>query len=204
MIFGDGRVSYLDNYVASKNNTEMTIEIRDIPGAGVRACTSAAYQHSFDHPYDISLIMAGAQDFVRFDSYIDRYIFPYDTRDFFTGYMTGLFQEGELAYHKAHPEGIIAFATLSGMDLQRYPWTNDASFQHQQILNSGVLAVNAYITTINARNHVPTCWTSRKIHRTRGNTWAHYYNFLSDGLHPTDSLLDFWAEQVVNFAWRCT
>ena len=85
MIFGDGRVSYLDNYVASKNNTEMTIKIQDIPGAGVRACRSAAYQHAFDHPYDISLIMAGAQDFVRFDNYIDQYIFPYNTMDFLQG-----------------------------------------------------------------------------------------------------------------------
>ena len=106
-------MSYLDNYVASKNNTEMTIEIQDIPGAGVRACTSAAYQHAFDHPYDISLIMAGAQDFVRFDNYIDRYIFPYNTRDFFTGYMTGLFQEGELAIKRIRKESSPLLLSLA-------------------------------------------------------------------------------------------
>ena len=204
VVFGDGRTTYLDTYVAARNNTDMLIEINDQPGAGVRACTSAAYQHAYAYPYDICLIMAGAQDFIRFDNYVDRYIFPYDSLEFFTGYMNSLYQEGELAFHRAHSDGLIAFATLSGMDLHRYPWTNDASFDHQRILNTGVPIANSYITVINARNHLPTCWTARKIHRTRNNTFAHYYNFLSDGFHPTDALLDFWAEQIVTLAWRCT
>ena len=181
VVFGDGRTTYLDTYVAARNNTDMLIEINDQLGAGVRACTSAAYQHAYAYPYDICLIMAGAQDFIRFDNYVDRYIFPYDSLEFFTGYMNSLYQEGELAFHK-----------------------NDASFDHQRILNTGVPIVNSYITVINARNHLPTCWTARKIHRTRNNTFAHYYNFLSDGFHPTDALLDFWAEQIVTLAWRCT
>ena len=114
VVFGDDRVSYLNTYIEARNNTDMIIEIDDQPGAGVQVCTSAAYRYAFEYPFNICFIMAGTQDFIRYDNYIDIYIFLYDTMDFFTGYMNSLYQEGELAFHKAHSDGLIAFATLSG------------------------------------------------------------------------------------------
>ena len=70
MVFGDGRVSYLNTYIANMNNTEMSIEVEDQPGSGIRACTSAAYMHIYEHPSDICLIMGVAQDLLGFDNYI--------------------------------------------------------------------------------------------------------------------------------------
>ena len=63
VVFGDGRTSYLNYYVQKRNNPKMEIVIKDEPGAGIRI--SSAYKHVFERPYDICVIMAGAQDMLR-------------------------------------------------------------------------------------------------------------------------------------------
>ena len=64
VVFGDGRTVYLNEYVQKRNNTKATIEVKPDPGAGIQNCISSAYQHVRQRPYDICVIMAGAQDMI--------------------------------------------------------------------------------------------------------------------------------------------
>ena len=149
--------------------------------------------------------MAGAQDMIRYNMLTDRYFFPYQSTEEFVDYITSTYQEGESAFHQDHPNGILIFGTLTGIDLHKYAWINDANFINQKALNDGIPLINSYITEMNVRNHVPTCWLARKVHRNRENGTVHYYEgYLSDGFHPKNGLLTAWAEQLVTLAWRCS
>ena len=92
VVFGDGRTSYLNYYVQKRNNMKIEIVIKDEPGAGIRGCISSAYQHVFERPYDICVIMAGAQDMLRYNNITDRYFFPYQSTEEFTDYVTSVYQ----------------------------------------------------------------------------------------------------------------
>ena len=184
---------------------ETQIEIKADPGAGILGYISSAYQHVQNRPYDICVIMAGAQDMIRYNMFTDRYFFPYQSTEEFVDYITSTYQEGESAFHQAHPNGILIFGTLTGIDLHRYAWINDANYVNQKALNDGIPLINSYIMEMNVRNHVPTCWLARKVHRNRENGTAHYYDgYLSEGYHPKNGLLNAWAEQLVTLAWRCS
>ena len=61
------------------------------------------------------------------------------------------------------------------------------------------------ITNINERNHVPTKWTAKHVHRSRGKgRTSNYYLQLHDGLHPNENLLQLWASDIISKAFLCT
>ena len=92
----------------------------------------------------------------------------------------------------------MIFATFTGMNLARYAYTQDPDPVHQLVINDTVRLLNRELNNVNERNWVPTCWLGSHVHRNRrrGMT-TNYYDQLLDGLHPTDILLDLWAQDFV-------
>ena len=145
------------------------------------------------HPDDLILFNSGINELTRFKEETGRYVMAFETAEAAVDHCLTAYQK----YIHSH----MIFATITGMDIARYAYTQDKDPVHQLVINDTVRLLNREINNINERNWVPTCWLGSHVHRNRrrGMT-TNYYDELSDGLHPTDTLLDLWAQDIVHTA----
>ena len=199
----------LPHQVAINNYTSLRIYVEACPGIRILGLISLAYAHTKARPKDTILICPGVGDLLYTDPITGMSSLRFDSVSELSDHITGLLNEGEVNFHKAYPRSHILFGTLTGMELKRYAMTQDTDPYHQYIINVGIARVNGEVVAINERNHVPTPWMARKVHRIRktrsGKTYySHPYHHLSDGYHPTTALLKSWTLAVLNAVWHCT
>lgn len=100
----------------------------------------------------------------------------------------------------------VSYATITGLDLQRYnlnairsnPQLKDLlrSQQQQSLLNQAILEVNRKIVQLNTELLIPTTWAAGYIHRYFRRKHHNYYQRLNDGCHPTDEAAQYWMAQI--------
>ena len=153
------------------------------------------------HPYDLILFNSGINELTRFKEETGRYVMAFETAEAAVDHCLTAYQEFDLAFHQKYIHSHMIFATITGMDIARYAYTQDKDPVHQLVINDTVCLLNREINNINERNWVPPCWLGSHVQRNRrrGMT-TNYYDELSDGLHPTDTLLDLWAQDIVHTA----
>ena len=204
-VFGDSRLKYIAPYVHKTNNTTANIEIIPRGGATTRSTASEIWEHTLVHRYDVIFFLSGVNDITAWDDITQRYKLVYQSAEDLSEGITGAIQQFETAYQARFPRASIIFGQITGLDISEYPYIRDQNPEHQDIVNNGVQLVNREITNINERNHVPTLWTAKHVHRARGRgRTSNYYHQLSDGLHPTTYLLKLWASDIVPTAFLCT
>ena len=201
-VYGDSRLKYLGPFVNHRNDTKANIEVIGTGGATIRSTASQVWQHMDSHPYDLILFNAGINELTRFNEETGRYVMAFETAEAAVEHCLTAYQEFELAFHQKYIHSHMIFGTLTGMDIARYAYTQDKDPVHQLVINDTVRILNRELNNINERNWVPTCWLGSHVHRNRrrGMT-TNYYDQLSDGLHPTDMLLDLWAQDIVHTAY---
>ena len=100
----------------------------------------------------------------------------------------------------------ISYATITGLDLQKYnmcairrnPHLKDlrGSQQQQALLNQAIIEVNRKIVQLNSELLIPTTWTAGYIHRYFRRKHHNYYQRLNDGCHPTQEAACYWMAQI--------
>ena len=89
--------------------------------------------------------------------------------------------------------------------LNRYAYAENVTPETQAMFDRAITQINLEIVGINKRNWVKTPWLARQIHRYRGgNEYDAYYDLLSDGLHPTNGTLRYWARSLGSLMHRCS
>ena len=200
-VFGDSRIKFLAPYVAQVNDTRAQIEIFGVGGATIRSTGSAVWSHTRRHCHNICFFMSGINDMTVWDDISQRYKFPFLDADQATDHFIGSIQQFETMYHTRFPRSYVLFATITGMDLHRYAFVQNPDHDHQAIVSETIQRVNREVVNINESNHVPTIWAASHVHRNRSKgRQTNYYDQLSDGLHPTNNLLEAWAHDIVNTA----
>ena len=93
----------------------------------------------------------------------------------------------------------IVMCPITGVDLHR---ANEWEGTHplQGDLDWAVLGINRFVCHLNAARGLATPWLASAIHRCHGAKWKHSYHKLEDGVHPSDTVLDYWAKHFnINF-----
>ena len=207
-VYGDSRLTFLLPYVTDRNNTQVKIVIKPKGAATIRSTASAVWANFERNPYDNVLFMSGVNDLTVWDGSVAKYVFPFTSTEEAVDYMVATYQEFELNLHKRFPRAQLLFGQITGLDLSRYAYIQDHDPLHQEIVNNTIVIVNRELVKINERNWVPTCWAAKHVHRrrrqgrTRRARYVHYYDMLSDGLHPSENLLRCWADDIVNTAFH--
>ena len=199
-VFGDSRLKYIAPHVHKLKNKTANIEIILRSGATVRSTASEIWEHTLAHRHDVIFFLSGVNDITEWDDITQRYKLVYQSTEELNEGITGAIQQFETAFHTRFPRATILFCQITGLDISQYPYIDDQNPEHQDIVNNGVQLLNREIPNINERNHVPTLWTAKHVHRTRGRgRTSNYYHQLSDGLHPTTNLLKLWASDIASW-----
>ena len=205
VIFGDSRVKFLANYLQYVKPPLVEAKVVDVGGGRIRAVISEAISYLVHHPYDVTILMAGICDMTVFNPETQRYRLVFTTEDELTNHMVGLYNEADINFHRHCPHATLIIAQLTGEDLNRYAYAEDVTADLQDMFNRAVIEINKEIVAINRRNWVKTPWIARQIHRYRGgNVFTHHYDLLSDGIHPTNSTLRFWARTLASLMKKCS
>lgn len=88
----------------------------------------------------------------------------------------------------------LAFGQLIGMDLAVFNRRKEVD-TNQEILDNGILRINAAIAAFNSKNGASTPWLATDVHHNRknGRKITRYHRLAEDGIHLTDDLKDKWA-----------
>ena len=208
-IVGGCRLKRMPDLIAKENYTEAWIRVTPIEGAGIRGMVSFAFAHAMSRPQDTVIICPGVTDILHADPITGTLSLRFTSIAEMTEHVLGLLNEGDTNFHQAFPNSHIIFAPITGLDIKRFPLLADMDPYHQYVVNASMAQINAGMTAINERNHVPTPWTTRYTHKLRkrrnGQPYVqHRYDLLRDGLHPTSKLLKHWAHALVSTVWHCT
>lgn len=116
------------------------------------------------------------------------------------------------AIHSKYPMAKVNFATLYGIDLANYNYTNykslvgddlhnylAAKIRHKQqdAMDDIIQAVNIEIQKVNTELGITTAWTGNCVHKYYQHRYHHNYSKLIDGCHPNESALEAYATQIV-------
>ena len=204
-VFGDSRVKYLNDYLQARKPALVEAEVYNIDGGRIRAVISEAIAYLKHHPYDVIIFIAGICDMTIFNSQTHRYRVIHQTEGELVDHVVGLLNEADINLHRMRPHATIIFAQIVGEDLNRYAYAENVTPETQAMFDRAVNQINLEIVGINRRNWVKTPWLARQIHRYRGgNEYDSYYNLLSDGLHPTNGTLRYWAQSLSSLMHRCS
>ena len=208
-IFGDARLEHIDHLLLTLNKTNAIIFTHIEGDAGLRGVASLAFLHLTQHQHDTVIISAGALDLIRWDNTLGRYVPAFNDTDALTDYIVGIYNEIDVMIHKSLPKANFFFCQQVGIELCRMKDCTEVEPNYQRVINESIVRINREITNINERNHVPTPWLARSIHRLRkqkddSSTYSHTYSLLVDGLRPDKKLLQKWAKRLLDSIWRCT
>ena len=96
----------------------------------------------------------------------------------------------------------VVLCTFPGVDLIRANNKNAQGHHPQQdLLNEAMIEINDYLVELNLSRSYPTlmlCTAIHRGHKTRKDSttkYRHHYCRLDDGIHPTQSTLDFWTKR---------
>ena len=142
-IIGDCRAKFLPHHVAVENCTEANMHVTPSKRVqGYEVWCQIAYAHAKGRPQDTVIVCPGVIDLLYIDQNTGMSSLRFETVAKLVDCITGLLNEGDVNYHQAHPNSHLIFAPMTGLDLARYPMTNDHDSYHQYIVNAGVERVN--------------------------------------------------------------
>ena len=198
-VFADSRGQFLKDEIVKVNNTRAYIEVYFFKGAGVSRLTELIIKHLESYPDDTILLLGGICDVTVWDSRRRCFRFPYKSAEEMTSHIVDLFEKSSELLSTI-PNSTILYCQLVGMDLQAYKRCADMNEDHQHFLDNAVCEINRKITALNERNAVPTPWTGCPIHKFRRGKIRHLYMRLTDGIHPSRTVLVEWAKEIVRTA----
>lgn len=202
LIVGDSRLRNLEYYLNS-TSLNLNFEVKCLPGArieeiGLRTMTSIAYNDTID----LVLLIGGINDITKLKYHPSRHAtLRYPTS-------SEICDKVMLALYKTRDklanifEVPICIATIPGMDLINYsPAVWYRLLPLQGILDTAMFEINRRIRGLNRSfgQHTPNL--AYPVHRCAGKGGRYYshYSWLIDGLHPSHSLKEKWASNIINF-----
>lgn len=202
LIVGDSRIRGMGYYL---NNTSLNLEftVQCLPGArieeiGVKIMTCLAYNDDFD----LVLHIGGINDVTKLKFRPSRYA----TLRYSSGPKTC--EEVMLRLYRVREKianiyGIpMCIATIPGMNLINYsPMMWYRVLPLQETLDLSMFEINRRIRGLNRRYGHSTLNVAYPVHRCggRGGRYHSHYGWLVDGLHPKQSLMERWANDITNF-----
>lgn len=99
----------------------------------------------------------------------------------------------------------VALAMLSGLNLAAYsPRYYDLMYILQPCIDRAILEINHQIRGINRLNNLYSPDLSSAVHRCAGHggRYRTHYSQLYDGLHPSRSLRQIWARNLLAYCAR--
>ena len=204
-VFGDSRVKFLNDYLQAGKPALVEVEVFNLDGGRIRAVISEAIAYLKHHPYDVIIFIAGICDMTIFNTETQRYQVTHQMEEELVDHVVGLLNEADINLHRMRPHATITFAQLVGEDLNRYAYAENVTPEIQAMFDRAITQINLEIVGINKRNWVKKTWLAKQIQRYRGgNEYDAYYDLLSDGLHPTNGTLRYWARSLGSLMHRCS
>lgn len=144
------------------------------------------------------LVMAGINDMTVM-ARCSRLVFPkYSDAFDLANYVINLLLSVRRDILACYPWLRIAFAGINGICLDRY--NRYRSYPSDQVvINDAVLQINSYIRLLNQQSRLYHPRITSKVHAWRRGKRITRYKYLSDGLHPSSTLLSQWARAIRKF-----
>lgn len=90
---------------------------------------------------------------------------------------------------------VMHVCTITAIDAARA--TVNSTQADQDRINRVIWQINSHIHAKNKEMGVKTPWLSRFVHISNNGTHSHWYDRLTDGVHPSEFLLDKWANEIL-------
>lgn len=202
LIVGDSRLRNFERYFENLS-LNLSFTVRCIPGARIEElglCIRASI--SYETNFDLVLLIGGINDVTKIKYRPTRHA----TLRYLSKRRTCSWVMSQLrdVVNKTRVISTIpvVVATLPGMSLINYsPNEWYRLIDLQSTLDSAIVEINRQIRGLNRMNGFLTPNMAYPVHRcagSRGRYYAHYA-YLPDGLHPGDTLMTRWAQQIINY-----
>lgn len=202
LIIGDSRLRYLEPFI-NKTSLNVIFTVKMLPGARISSIIhNAKTKLSRRHNFNLVLIIGGINDMSKLVYSPSKHALPR------YGNMAELIDQTletiRLSMYdlRASINVPAVLSTIAGMEFSKYsPDYADLLCSIQRDFNQAVIQVNHRIRGINRLANLNTLNLAYPVHRCKGRRgrYTTQYSFLFDGLHPSEDLLERWAQSILNF-----
>ena len=109
----------------------------------------------------------------------------------------GLLQRANTELKKHFLASKVVFCTLIGSDVSRVVNDHTITETQQGDVNSAMWEFNCEVFHLNKENSTFAPSLHSDVHRVCNGSKKNYYQHLQDGIHPSKSIMNKWANQFV-------
>lgn len=193
IVITDSRGRYLDTII---NDEHILVSVHS--GARLRHVAQKALEIIPRFRPHVILLMAGINDITRRNRWTRRVHLINNSPSILIDHLIYELNHAKCLIQGPFPTVKVVLGGIIGMSLNAYnhlpgisPW--------QWVIDDTITAINSYIRQVNHDSNVPHPRLISKVHTWNHGVRRNIYNRLTDGLHPSELILEAWARQIKFF-----
>ena len=166
-------------------------------GASLQQLSRMAGAHLDRYPFDVVYVAGGACDITTKSQYSKAISFDWNPPAAVSSHLIRMLDLEDKYLHETYPASRVVFCPLVGTELLRVVTAHQVTPQQQEAVDEAIFKFNSAIFLLNKKRETYSPSLHRTVHRSKAQIKKSYYHHLVDGLHPTESLLQKWADEFV-------
>lgn len=190
IVIADSRGRNLDAWI---ENEQILVSFK--PGAKLFDVALSALEIIPRFKPDMILLMAGINDITIMNKHTRRVRLISNSSSAIISHVTYEINKAKSLILNSYPDVKIAVGGIIGICLNVYNRCPGIS-RLQPIIDEAITGINAYIHQMNSDSGLPHPRLTSKVHVWKRGVRKCIYSRLTDGLHPSDIILNAWARQL--------